>query len=76
MIRAYASHQLPGAARAALGRAQELAQSTSDWLALGDCALDAGLGADLVREAVERAEAAATTPEEKENVAKAYAHWL
>lgn len=76
VIRAYASHQLPGAARAALGRAQELARSTSDWLALGDCALDAGLGTDLVREAVERAEAVATTPEEKQDVAKAYAHWL
>jgi hypothetical protein len=73
---AWRSHQEVDEARRALRRAEELAATALEWLEIGESALDAGLGDDPVRHAVERAEALATDEDVRGRVSSAYKQWL
>ncbi|HEU4539071.1 MAG TPA: hypothetical protein VFS00_33350, partial [Polyangiaceae bacterium] len=76
VARAWASHEAPDEARRALGRAKALASEAGEWLEIGEVALDNEFGVELVREAVERAEALAKGPRDRARVSSAYATWL
>lgn len=74
---AWASHHERAEILRAHVRAQELATSATDWLAIAESAFDAGLGEGAIRHAVARAETLAPTDwDAQAGVSRAYAHWL
>lgn len=76
VARAWASHRRREQAAGALVRVEALASSVEEWLAIGELALDAELGVERIRRAVERAEAVASTEADEARVSAAYLHWL
>ncbi len=76
VVKVWGSHGNLDEARTALRRAEGLAASAGDWLAIAEVALDAGLERDLLRKAIERAEALAADDETRSNVSRAYQQWL
>ncbi|EDM77543.1 hypothetical protein PPSIR1_09575 [Plesiocystis pacifica SIR-1] len=78
VARAWASHRRREQAAGALVRVEALASSVEEWLAIGELALDAELGVERIRRAVERAEAAvsASMGADAARVSAAYLHWL
>jgi hypothetical protein len=76
VVKVWGSHDQLDEARTALVRAQGLAASAGDWLAVAEVALDAGLERDLVRSALEHAERLATDDEARGRVSRAYQQWM
>ena len=76
VVKVWGSHGHLDEARMALRRAEGLAASAGDWLAIAEVALDAGLERDLLRNAIEQAEALAANDEARSQVSRAYQQWL
>jgi hypothetical protein len=76
VVRAWASHRELARARASFPRAEALAATGSDWLALAEAAYDAGFGEEPVRRALERAAELAEDDPARAAVAHGYLIWL
>ncbi len=76
VARAWASRGDLDEARRALVRAEELANTADEWLECGEVALDAGLGEEIVRQAVEGALARCADDESRGRVSRAFHQWL
>lgn len=74
--KAWASHGQIAEALAALDRAEALAATAADWLATGEAAFDAQLGAARIRRAVAHAEPLATDDLDRGRIASGYHVWL
>ncbi len=76
VVAAWSCYERTDEALRAFERAEELAQSAEDWLALAEAALDGRLGNDVVRRALGRAAQRATDDTARARVAGAFAQWL
>ncbi len=76
VVKVWASHDNLDEARTALLRAEGLAASARDWLAIAEVSLDAGFEQNVLRKAIGRAEALAADDETRGSVSRAYQQWL
>ena len=76
VARAWASHHEVDEVARAHARAEELASTAEDWLAIAELAFDVGLGEDSIRRALLRAEGLAAEGDVRVRVSSAYSQWL
>ena len=74
--KAWTSHEESAGALEALDRAAALAATAADWLAIGEAAFDAQLGAARIRRALAQAEPLATNDVDRGRIASGYHVWL
>lgn len=76
VAQAWASHREVDEVGRAHARAEDLASTAREWLAIAELAFDVGLGEAALRRAVERAEALPGEVDVRARVASAYSQWL